>query len=120
MDGTERPVQRSQDAEQQKAHYSGKKKRYTRKHITVSSRKKRVLILSRTRPGTVHDQRQLDEAGIVEFIPDAIAIEGDLGFQGLQKEFVNIRLTPKEAEGQSLEWRATAREPRIESSTGSV
>lgn len=102
VDGTERPVQRPQDTEQQKAHYSGKKKRHTRKHITVSSRKKRVLILSRARPGTVHDKRQLDEAGIVEFIPDAVMIEGDLGFQGLQNEFVNIRLPHKKPRGKAL------------------
>jgi hypothetical protein len=102
IDGTERPVQRPQDAEQQKAHYSGKKKRHTRKHITVSTRKKRVLVLSRARPGTVHDKRQLDEAGIVEFIPDAVTIEGDLGFQGLQNEFVNIRLPHKKPRGKAL------------------
>lgn len=102
VDGTERPVQRPQDAEQQKAHYSGKKKRHTRKHITVSTRKKRVLILSQARPGTVHDKRQLDEAGIVEFIPDAVTIEGDLGFQGLQNEFVNIRLPHKKPKGKVL------------------
>lgn len=102
VDGTERPVQRPQDAEQQKAHYSGKKKRHTRKHITVSTRKKRVLILSQARPGTVHDKRQLDEAGIVELIPDAVTIEGDLGFQGLQNEFVNIRLPHKKPRGKAL------------------
>jgi len=102
VDGTERPVQRPQEAEQQKAHDSGKKKRHTRKHITVSTRKKRVLILSRARPGTVHDKRQLDEAGLVECIPDAVVIEGDLGFQGLQNEFVNIRLPHKKPRGKAL------------------
>lgn len=102
VDGTERPVQRPQDAEQQKAHYSGKKKRHTRKHITVSTRKKRVLILSRARPGTVHDKRQLDEAGIVEFIPDAVTIQGDLGFQGLHNEFVNIRLPTRSPRAKLL------------------
>ena len=34
IDGTERPVQRPQDPEEQKAHDSGQKKRHTRKHIT--------------------------------------------------------------------------------------
>lgn len=37
LDGTERPVQRPKDSKKQKAHYSGKKKRHTRKHITVST-----------------------------------------------------------------------------------
>ncbi|MFM7424379.1 MAG: hypothetical protein ACKO7W_05195 [Elainella sp.] len=37
FDGTERPVQRPKDAEQQKAHYLGKKKRHTRQPITGST-----------------------------------------------------------------------------------
>jgi hypothetical protein len=39
FDGTERPVQRPKDSDKQKEHYSGKKKRHTRKHITGSTRK---------------------------------------------------------------------------------
>ncbi len=33
IDGTERPIQRPQDPEQQKLNYSGKKRRHTRKHL---------------------------------------------------------------------------------------
>ena len=39
VDGTERPVQRPKDAQRQKEHYSGKKKRHTRKHITAAGEK---------------------------------------------------------------------------------
>lgn len=102
IDGTERPVQRPNDPERQKEHYSGKKKRHTRKHITGSTRKKRVIILSKARPGTVHDKRQLAEAEIVEAIPDEVSIEGDLGFYGLQNEFVNIQLPHKKPKGKEL------------------
>jgi hypothetical protein len=102
IDGTERPVQRPQNAEKQKEHYSGKKKRHTRKHLTLSTREKRVIVLSRARPGTVHDKRQLNEAAIVEFIPDAVTIKGDLGFQGLQQEFINIHLPHKKPKGKPL------------------
>jgi hypothetical protein len=102
VDGTERPVQRPKDNQRQKAHYSGKKKRHTRKHITGSTRKKRVLILTKAQPGRIHDKRQLDEAGLVENIPEEIPIEGDLGFQGLQNEFVNIHLPHKKPRGQEL------------------
>jgi DDE superfamily endonuclease/Helix-turn-helix of DDE superfamily endonuclease len=102
VDGTERPLQRPQDAQRQKEHYSGKKKRHTRKHITGSTRKKRVMILTKARPGSVHDKRQLNEAEIVEFIPEEIPIEGDLGFQGLQKEFENIHLPHKKPRGKAL------------------
>jgi hypothetical protein len=102
LDGTERPVQRPQDATQQKEHYSGKKKRHTRKHITGSTRKKRVILLTKAQPGKVHDKRQLDEAELVENIPDEVRIEGDLGFQGLQNEFVNIYLPHKKPRGKKL------------------
>lgn len=102
VDGTERPVQRPQDKDNRKAHYSGKKKRFTRKHITGTTRKKRVIVLSKARPGKIHDKRQLDEENLVDNIPDEIPIEGDLGFQGLQNEFVNIRLPHKKPKGQEL------------------
>jgi len=83
FDGTERPVQRPKDASKQKEHYSGKKKRHTRKHITGSTRTKRVILLSEARAGKIHDKRQLDEADLVSNIPDEVSVEGDLGFQGL-------------------------------------
>lgn len=102
LDGTERPVQRPKDSEQQKQQYSGKKKRHTRKHITGSTRKKRVILLTQARGGRIHDKRQLDEAGLVEYIPDEVAIEGDLGFQGLQNEFDNVHLPHKKPQGKEL------------------
>lgn len=102
FDGTERPVQRPKDAEKQKEHYSGKKKRHTRKHITGSTRTKRVILLSEARAGKIHDKRQLDEADLVSNIPDLVRIEGDLGFQGLQNEFVNIHLPHKKPRGKEL------------------
>lgn len=102
MDGTERPVQRPQDPQKQKACYSGKKRRHTRKHITGSTRTKRVIVLTKARDGKIHDKRQLDEEEVVEHIPDEVSLEGDLGFQGLQNEFVNIRLPHKKPRGKEL------------------
>ena len=102
VDGTERPVQRPKEAQKQKAHYSGKKKRHTRKHITGTTRRKRVILLSKAQAGKVHDKRQLDESELVEHIPDEVAIEGDLGFQGLQNQFVNIHLPHKKPKGKEL------------------
>ena len=102
LDGTERPVQRPKDPESQKKHYSGKKKRHTRKHITGTTRDKRVILLTKAKPGKIHDKRQLDEESIVENIPDEVAIEGDLGFQGLQKEFDNVHLPHKKPRGKEL------------------
>lgn len=102
LDGTERPVQRPKDSEKQREHYSGKKKRHTRKHITGSTRNKRVIILTKARAGRIHDKRQLDEEDLVAQIPDEVAVEGDLGFQGLQNEFDNIHLPHKKPKGKEL------------------
>ena len=103
VDGTERPVRRAQDGERQREEYSGKKKRHTRKHLTVSTRQKRVIILTKARPGKVHDKRQLEEEELVDKIPDEVAVVGDLAFQGLQNEYENIHLPHKKPRGKELD-----------------
>ena len=92
-------VQKMQD---DKRSITQEKKRHTRKHTTGSTRKKRIILLSKAKAGKVHDKKQLDENDWVSNIPDAILIEGDLGYQGLQKEFVNVRLPHKKPKGQEL------------------
>jgi DDE superfamily endonuclease len=78
------------------------KKRHHRKHITGSTRNKRVILLTKAKPGKVHDKHQLDEEDVVCHIPEAVPIEGDLGFQGLQNEFENIYLPHKKPRGKEL------------------
>jgi hypothetical protein len=102
LDGIERPIARPQDREKQKLTYSGKKKRNTRKHLGAVDERKRVIGLSQAREGKVHDKRLLDEEKMVEGIPDEIVIQVDLGFQGLQNEFVNIEIPHKKPRGKDL------------------
>ena len=102
IDGTERPVQRPQDTEAQTANYSGKKKRHTRKHLAAVDETKRVLVLAKAREGKLHDKRFHDEDDIAGAIPDEIPIEVDLGFLGLQKEYVNIHLPHRKPKGGEL------------------
>lgn len=102
MDGTERPIQRPQDPEKQKLNYSGKKRRHTRKHLAAVDETKRILVLSPAREGKLHDKKFHDEEDIAGSIPDEIPIEVDLGFQGLQKQYVNIRLPHKKPRGGTL------------------
>jgi hypothetical protein len=102
IDGTERPIARPQDRERQKGHYSGKKRRHTRKHLAVVDEGKRVLVLTQAREGKVHDKRLLDEAERVQGIPDEIPIAVDLGFFGLQKEYDSIEMPHKKPRGGSL------------------
>jgi hypothetical protein len=73
-----------------------------RKHVTGSTREKRIILLSKARAGKIHDKKQLDEEDWVSNIPDQVVIEGDLGYQGLQNEFVNIRLPHKKPRGKEL------------------
>ena len=102
IDGTERPIQRPKEQQKQKNHYSGKKKRHTRKHLMMTDDNKRVLVISKAREGKVHDKRQLDEEKLVEFVPDEVTIHVDSGFQGLQKEFVNIKIPMKKPRKKEL------------------
>ena len=85
-----------------KKNITQEKKRHTRKHTTGSTRKKRIILLSKARAGKVHDKKQLDEEDWVSNIPDQVVIEGDLGYQGLQNEFVNVRLPNKKPRGKEL------------------
>lgn len=81
-DGTERPIRRPKDDEKQKEHYSGKKKRHTSKHVTITHPKtQRILAVSEEAPGTKHDKKILDEEQIS--CTNAIQVRGDSGFQGL-------------------------------------
>jgi hypothetical protein len=59
-------------------------------------------VLSQAREGKVHDKRLLEEEAMADAIPDALAIEVDLGFQGLQNEYVNIRIGHKKPRGGEL------------------
>lgn len=102
FDGTERPIQRPSDPDKQKENYSGKKKRHTRKHITGSTRQKRIVILTKAREGKVHDKRQLEDEDIVDFIPDDVRIEVDLGFKGLENDVTNVHLPHKKPRGKEL------------------
>lgn len=64
--------------------------------------RKWILVLSRAREGKLHDKKFHDEENIAGSIPDDIPIEVDLGFQGLQKQYVNIRVPHKKPRGGTL------------------
>ncbi|MEH2036373.1 transposase family protein [Nostoc sp.] len=70
--------------------------------MVMSDQNKWVLVLSIAREGKVHDKRQLDAEKLVDCVPDEVPIHVDLGFQGLQKEFVNILIPDKKPRGKEL------------------
>lgn len=86
VDATEQPVRRSKDYETQKKHYSGKKKRHTRKVQVVVNEDGVVRDVSQSVPGSVHDRRLFTESGVARKIPKGIVVGGDTGYQGIQDE----------------------------------
>lgn len=95
LDGVERPTMRSQKDKTQRKHYSGKKKRHMRKNIIVTDEKKRVLILTPSKHGRVHDKKLADKNLLAYRIPESVSIIADTGFQGLQKCHSNVLLPKK-------------------------
>ena len=102
IDGTERPIQRPDEKERQKQNYSGKKKRHTRKHLAAVAPTKKVLVLAMAREGKLHDKRFHDEDDIIGGIPDEVSVLLDSGFQGVQKQYINIELPHKKPKGREL------------------
>ena len=86
IDGTERPVQRPKKEKRQAKHYSGKKKRHTKKNIIVATQEKKILIVTKTKCGNQHDMRMLRKSGLPNNIPKEISTWVDTGFLGLDKE----------------------------------
>lgn len=94
IDGTERRIQRPQDDERQKDHYSGKKKTHTDKNIVlVNSHTKKVVYLSPTENGKKHDKRIADENDIA--YPLGATVTQDTGFQGYEPAGVIIHQPKK-------------------------
>lgn len=87
VDGTERPIQRPKDSRKQKANYSGKKHRHTRKNLIISDRHKHVGFLSRTVEGRQHDFNILKEHAPPKCIPTTVRQRVDLGFKGYQQQY---------------------------------
>lgn len=93
LDSTERPIQRPKDAEKQKANYSGKKKRHTRKNLIISTRKKRIGFLSKTVEGKEQDFSMLKAMAPPRVIPPEVKTHADLGFKGLDTQYPHLRIS---------------------------
>jgi hypothetical protein len=61
-----------------------------------------VLVLSKAREGKLHDKKFHHEEDIAASVPDEIPIVLDLGFLGVQKQYVNIHLPHKKPKGGEL------------------
>ena len=86
VDATEQPIRRSSNSEIQKDHYSGKKKRHTRKVQIVTNEHGEIRAVSTSVPGSVHDRTLFTQSGIAEKIPKDVVTGGDSGYQGIQTD----------------------------------
>lgn len=86
VDATEQSVQRPGDKEKQKKHYSGKKKRHTRKTQIVVNEYGEVRDVSTSVEGAVHDRRLFSRSGVAEKVPKDTLVAGDLGYLGIQND----------------------------------
>ncbi|TSC99578.1 MAG: transposase, IS4 family protein, partial [Parcubacteria group bacterium Greene1014_15] len=102
LDGVERPTIRSQKDKTQRKHYSGKKKRHMRKNVVITDKTKRILVLTPSKHGRVHDKKLSDKALAVVRIPHKIAIIADTGFIGIDKQHPNTLMPKKKPRGRLL------------------
>lgn len=86
VDATEQRVRRSSDAQLQRAHYSGKKKRHTRKTQLIVNEQGQIRDVSASTPGRVHDLEHFRQSGSAQRIPKQVGVAGDAGYQGLHDE----------------------------------
>jgi hypothetical protein len=89
IDATEQPIERPGNNEQQKAHYSGKKKRHTRKTQIIVNEQGMIREVSSSTPGATHDLELFRQSGASKEIPEGITAGGDAGYQGLHDELPN-------------------------------
>lgn len=102
LDGTERKIQRPKKGKNNKKNYSGKKKHHSRKNVVMSDERKKILYLSPTKPGKMHDKKITDKASFIRCIPEDVAIWSDTGFQGIQKQHKNVLMPKKKPKGRCL------------------
>lgn len=91
MDAAERPVERAQDDDNQRDHYSGKQKDHTVKNNLMCRDNQQIVYLSETYEGRVHDKKIADEEACQ--FPENSRLRLDLGYLGYHPEGV-ITLLP--------------------------
>lgn len=92
LDIMETPVERPGDAEQQKQHFSGKKKAHTRKTGVFVNEHGYIRGVTRSRPGRMHDLTVFRESGVLPALPLESVKVGDKAFEGLDQDLPEHRI----------------------------
>ena len=99
LDGTERPIQRPLDKDRQSTCYSGKNT-HSIKNSLLCTNNLRIVWLSSTYEGHVHDKKICDEEPLL--IPKGIRLWQDTGFIGHGSDRVEICMPKKKPKGKEL------------------
>jgi len=96
VDGTERRVQRSKDIKEQRLNYSGKKKTHTVKNLVINDERKRIICVTPTVKGSMHDKKIYDKEGLDNIILESVTKWLDTGFLGIGKQSnIDIQMPKK-------------------------
>jgi DDE superfamily endonuclease len=99
-DGTERPIHRPTDPEDQQEYYSGKKTGHTVKNLLVIDESGHICFLSDTYEGKLHDKSLADLTGYP--LPPGSCLYQDMGFQGFVLAGVTMVQPKKKPRGGEL------------------
>ena len=86
IDVTEINIQRPQDLEQGKLHYSGKKKTFTRKFGLIVNEHGQIRGATHSYPGHVHDLILICQSNLLPFLPQEATVVLDKGFEGIHRD----------------------------------
>src|SRR5882724_262692 len=112
-DGTEGPIQRPKDPEEQQEYDSGKKKCHTLKNLLVINETCHICFLSATYKGRTHDKCIADLEG--HTLPPGSCLYQDTGFQGFLLAGVTMFQPTKKPRGGELTPPEKANNRRISS-----
>ena len=103
IDGTERRVERSSDSKKQRLDYSGKKKAHTRKNLIVNDENRRIILVTPTVKGSMHDKKMYDKEGLGNIIPKSVTQWVDTGFLGIDKGCdIDVEMPKKNSKNRKL------------------
>lgn len=100
IDDPDRSMNQTKDKDQQQDYYSGKNKRHTVTNLVITQRRGKVMFLSDTYCGRVHDKAICD--GEEYEFPDGSMSWQDTGFQGFAPLGFTIKQPKKKPRNQSL------------------
>jgi Zn-finger nucleic acid-binding protein len=105
IDGVERRTQRPSKSKARTKRYSGKKKMHSRKNTIISNENRKIVFVSPTKEGRIHDLKQLYKTGVLDHIPKEITLwldKGYLGIKSLLKNDNSIMMPHKKPRGREL------------------